>query len=227
MECDICLEKFDHSINKPLVLFRCGHTLCSKCVESLIEKKCPSCSCLIEEIRPNWSLLKIAPESEYDIAKIEALKSLNEIESIENKLEDTVNQTESNLDLIKRLKSQVECRANELTKQINLDKKELLKEIEKKCKTLNQQPQQSEPSLLKKNELKEKLSNNKLEKQQLIELKSDLTSHLSKLNLKTKDASEFADSFQFSMNEKTRLGENLIGSIKKHQVFHLVYIFLM
>ena len=36
---EICLEKFDHSINKPLVLFRCGHTLCNKCVDDLHEKK--------------------------------------------------------------------------------------------------------------------------------------------------------------------------------------------
>ena len=58
MECDICLEKFDHSLNKPLVLIRCAHTLCARCVENLVEKKCPNCNAEIEEARTNWSVLK-------------------------------------------------------------------------------------------------------------------------------------------------------------------------
>jgi hypothetical protein len=43
MECDICFEKFDKSINKPLSLFRCAHTICANCVKNLPTKECPTC----------------------------------------------------------------------------------------------------------------------------------------------------------------------------------------
>ena len=223
MECDICLEKFDHSINKPLVLFRCGHTLCSKCVNNLVEKKCPTCNGLIEETRPNWALLKTAVESDYDKMKSELLKSLSEIESLEKKLETTEQQkSEKNLDLIKRLKSQVQSRADEHVKQINSDKKLLFKEIETKFKDLEQQEQAKSESETKdkKDEIKEKLNDNKFDKKQLIDLKPELINRLSILSVKAKTIGEFADSFELIVNEKTKTGENIIGEIKKYQVFY-------
>ena len=59
MECDICVENFDHLQRIPLLLFRCAHTLCASCVEKLVEKKCPCCNGVIQETRTNWSLLSL------------------------------------------------------------------------------------------------------------------------------------------------------------------------
>jgi len=221
MECEICLEKFDHSINKPLVLFRCGHTLCSKCVDNLHEKKCHNCSDPIEDIRPNWAVLKTTPESEYDKMKADLLKSLTEIELLEKNIQNTEQKNSSNL--IKQLKKQVEHRSIELIKQINLNKRQLFKEIETKFRPQNQI---LDSSLLqtkeKKEELKQKLNENKYDKQQLIDLRPELTSHLSKLSLKEKRIAECEDSFELIANEKMRFEENLIGEIKKKKV---VYFF--
>ncbi len=74
MECDICFEKFDHSLNKPVALIRCLHTICSACLKRLKEKKCPTCNRPIEDSETNWHLLKHVAESEYDKFKLEVIK---------------------------------------------------------------------------------------------------------------------------------------------------------
>ena len=59
MKCQICFEKFDHSKNKPYVLIPCTHTVCSKCVLSLKETKCPTCSRVFRDKNPNCKHLRI------------------------------------------------------------------------------------------------------------------------------------------------------------------------
>ena len=128
MECDICLEKFDHSLNKPLVLIRCAHTICAKCVDNLVEKKCPTCNCDIEETRTNWSILKTAIESDYDKLKAELDKTFNEIESLEKKLNKAKEiKIEENYNRVKIVKNHVEKQANELIKLINENKKRMFR----------------------------------------------------------------------------------------------------
>ena len=215
MECDICFEKFDHSINKPLVLFRCAHTMCSKCVSLLSEPKCPSCGCVIEETRPNWSLLKTVPESDYDKLKSDLTKSISEIELLEKGFTETEQRKkEENSNLIKSLRSQVENRANDLIKQINMNKKNLFKEIDTNCKSLNNR----EPQLYfvqtdeKREETKEKINSNKFGKEQLLDLNVEFISRRSEL--KSQMNSKSVESYEFSINENTKIGENFIGEIR-------------
>ena len=69
MDCDICYESFDHLERKPLLLLRCAHTLCASCVSSLTDKKCPSCSGIIEDTQTNWSMLKVVVDSKFEEGK--------------------------------------------------------------------------------------------------------------------------------------------------------------
>ena len=123
MDCEICFDKFDHSFNKPMVLIRCGHTVCAKCVNNLAEKKCPSCNMAIKETLVNWAILKIVADSEYDMLKSELEKTMNDIESIENKLiKDKEEKIKANLSHVQTTKKKVEKQANEIIKLINENK---------------------------------------------------------------------------------------------------------
>lgn len=217
MECDICLEKFDHSLNKPLVLIRCAHTLCSKCVKNLAENKCPSCNSVIEETKTNWSILKTASDSEYDKVKLELERTLNEIESLEKKLFETKEKRiDENTHKAKLVKTQVEKQANDLIKLINENKKRLFKEIETNTKNLNKKiADLALCSNEKREEIKESLNKNDFEKEQMTCLKSELIKHKPEFNTKVDKINKFSESFEFCLNTKTTIGEDFIGEIKQ------------
>jgi hypothetical protein len=84
MECDICIEPYDHSIRKPCSLSSCSHTYCLKCLEQL--NICPKCNEPIKGKNINIALLNFIPESSYDKLKTTTLKSCIEINEIMNNL---------------------------------------------------------------------------------------------------------------------------------------------
>jgi len=86
MECDICIEPYDHSIRKPCSLSSCPHTFCLKCVDQLNNNKCPHCNEPIKGKHINIGLLKLIPESKSDQLKTKSLKACIEINEIKNKL---------------------------------------------------------------------------------------------------------------------------------------------
>jgi hypothetical protein len=104
MNCDICLEPFDHSIRKPCSLSSCPHTYCLKCLEQF--HKCPQCNEPIKGKNINIALLKFIPESNYDKLKAITLKSCIEANDIKNKLkasnEEKLNIHETKLKSIKQ-----------------------------------------------------------------------------------------------------------------------------
>ncbi len=104
MECDICIEPYDHSIRKPCSLSSCPHTYCLKCLEQL--NICPKCNEPIKGKNINIALLKFIPESNYDKLKAITLKSCIEANDIKNKLkasnEEKLNIHETKLKSIKQ-----------------------------------------------------------------------------------------------------------------------------
>ena len=91
MNCDICLEAFDHSIRRPFVLAGCGHTYCSSCLDQLANKKCSQCRKPFKEKNPNILLLSLIPQSSYDKLKADSLKALSEINEAKQDLKDSRN----------------------------------------------------------------------------------------------------------------------------------------
>jgi hypothetical protein len=129
MDCEICFEKFDHSLNKPLSLYKCGHTLCALCFKRLNNKTCPMCNTQIEDTSINWVVLKQVAESEYDMERSEVVKNLSET------IKCTEEKKEQNNNLAKLFKNQVENHCNKThINQINSYKKQLFSKIEKKMK---------------------------------------------------------------------------------------------
>lgn len=155
MECDICFEKFDHSLNKPVALIRCLHTICSACLKRLKEKKCPTCNRPIEDSETNWHLLKHVAESEYDKFKLEVIKYLSSQESKTTQSDEIkLKKKEKYNNLIKLLKSQLETFYNEAIKQMNQRKQTYFKDIEKLVKFLIKDTTEYKPNeLVHRNEV--------------------------------------------------------------------------
>jgi hypothetical protein len=53
MQCEICLNKYDHSRHKPYFL-SCPHTFCIDCLNRLQENKCPACQSKFQEKFPKY-----------------------------------------------------------------------------------------------------------------------------------------------------------------------------
>jgi hypothetical protein len=58
LTCQVCLLSFDQNDRKPMVLDKCGHSVCLKCIESLTERKCPKCRACFDKTLKNYSLLE-------------------------------------------------------------------------------------------------------------------------------------------------------------------------
>ncbi len=221
MECDICLEKFDHSFNKPMVLFKCAHTICHKCVDALEVKKCPSCNSLIEDSQTNWSLLKHVPESEYDKKRAELVTTLAKFENKKMQLSESAQKKRDvDANLMKKLKNKVELQSNELIKQIYANKKQLFKEIESYCKNLNRNESLTESiPVYEKDEEREKtikdaLNKNTLGKDWLDITNASLLEQIIELENKLAIINGSTPSIEFCLNKNTKIEHNFIGEIK-------------
>lgn len=78
LECDICCNSYGSNIREPKILARCGHTICSECIESLrrtadrvYDIQCPHCRVVtpVNEIRTNYAI-SAAIDSPSDQKKI-------------------------------------------------------------------------------------------------------------------------------------------------------------
>jgi hypothetical protein len=115
MNCEICLNQYDHSIHKPYSL-SCPHTVCISCVNQLNENKCPLCKTEIKAKNPNIALLNFIPESAYDKLKASSQKILIELNEIKN-----------------ALKYKSETKLNDYLNKINSTRIKIKNETNKNC----------------------------------------------------------------------------------------------
>ena len=107
MDCDICLNPYDHSKHKPFSL-TCPHTVCLECLNKLNTKYCPHCKEQIKAKYPNLALIKLIPESEYDKIRNKLEKTIIEVNDLKQKLTtECENKLESGLTRFKSLKNEV------------------------------------------------------------------------------------------------------------------------
>jgi chromosome segregation ATPase len=136
----------------------------------------------IEETKPNWSILKLTPESEYDKQKKELETVLSEIISSQQFFENTTKKKkiEQINERVKLIKKQID-KSNEHIKQININKKNLFTEIDKYAKelkkTLNHfKFRNQEQSLIN---IKETLVKNKLTLENIIAANQNFSANIS------------------------------------------------
>ena len=48
IECEICIQSYDHNKNRPMSLYPCPHTICLECFTKLERSKCPICKEVIQ-----------------------------------------------------------------------------------------------------------------------------------------------------------------------------------
>ena len=48
IECEICVQPYDHNKNRPVSLYPCPHTICVECFGKLERSKCPICKEVIQ-----------------------------------------------------------------------------------------------------------------------------------------------------------------------------------
>lgn len=128
MQCEICLQCYDHSKHKPYFL-SCPHTFCLDCLNRLQENKCPACQKTFNEKYPNLALLQIIPKSDYDKLKNELEHCLNEIADLKVRLdENSDKKLKENLIRINSLRTEIKKKTNEIIISIQNLQKKLLNE---------------------------------------------------------------------------------------------------
>ena len=131
MNCEICQDSFNLAEKKPLLLLPCCHTYCSECILQLKEPTCPNCRQLIMSTKPNWSFMKLLPESKVDKLKADIKSYLNQTESLKAKFH---SQLEQKLDVSKtkitQWNSQIVSKTNELINMMYGIQKNLLNQTE-------------------------------------------------------------------------------------------------
>jgi len=175
-------------------------------------------------LKTNWSILKLAPESEFDIQKYQLENILNEIILNQQNFENITKKKklEHINERVRFIKKQIEDLKNEHIKKINNNKKYLFTELDNYAKemkrTLNDfRFSKSEQSLknlkdnIDKNEFSlEKLTaSNYLYKNNISSYKSESNGLMKKLN----------GTFHFYPNLDTKIENDFIGSIKQFNFY--------
>ena len=119
MNCEICQEQFDLAEKKPFVLMPCIHSYCSECINKFKESKCPNCRQSFYSAKPNWTLLKLLPESRVDKLKQNIQNYSNQIECLKEQFRLSLEQKFSeNRIKINKINSQIFAKTNELINEI-------------------------------------------------------------------------------------------------------------
>jgi hypothetical protein len=216
MNCDVCLEPFDHSIHKPCHL-ACPHTFCLSCLNQLTTKKCPTCNKTFVDKNPNIALLKWIPESSYDLLKAETLKELIEIneakKNIKSSREEKLNLREIELKSIKQI---IKDETSKMINKLRQNEKKLTKECERMLDKLNADLDSNkyENNVLFQFKSKEKIENNDLNEIELNNLKTKIPELKKHLNHFLDKIKNYENQYEFIQNKISN--DNLsIGEIKK------------
>jgi len=225
MNCEICLEPFDHSIHKPHHL-ECPHTYCLSCLKKLTNNKCPTCNKLFNQKNPNMALLKLIPESVYDKLKGEVLKACIELKEIDQDLkisrQSKINTHETRSKSIKQKISNETnkminiLRQNEKTLNAECDK--ILKEVRAKL-DINNSIDYSE--LLTIFSSKEKIEKDVFDEEKLKDLNNLIPKLKHKLNELSIQIKKYENKYEFIPNNISN--DNLLSIGQMHTVIYFFH----
>lgn len=175
MDCELCFDKYDHSLHRPFSL-QCLHTFCFNCMKQLTS--CPVCKGPIGSRTPNWALLRLVPESAYDNSKTEFLRVLSEINELKSRIDKNKEVKLKDNELkIKDIRKEIHYETDKLIQNL-LSNRDILKsqldsiETEMKNSLTNQGLTNSINTL---NNAKKEVEENNLNEQQLANLNKEAT----------------------------------------------------
>lgn len=202
MECEICMEYFDHSIHEPYVLIPCSHTFCISCIQKLQNDSCPTCKRKTIDKNPNWIMFKIVEKSFYDKTKQSLVESLNEINSLKFKFESVKERKylENSLKL-KSLRNDINSKTNELINSLLNKREKLLDEANNVEDFLTQSLGQITFETDFVSETKRELETNELDENHLNKLFTRTNLLKSELENKITLVEQFANDYGFTLNK--------------------------
>ncbi len=222
-ECQLCLEKYDHSIHRPYTLSCMTHTFCISCLNRLNNNKCPTCKIVIKGKSPNLALLNLTPLSNYDKLKSEIFKTLNEVQDYQDiylkRRELTLNEHKIKLDsIIKATNDMVQEKMNQLiVNQVELNDK--IKSIEFNLNNRFESNDISSEAII---ESKKKLERNELSEDMIKNLKIEIEQKIKKLNELNKEVENFNENYFFIPNNSDcSVGEIKTGEMVNFEFYSL------
>lgn len=222
MDCDICLNPYDHSKHKPFSL-TCPHTVCLECLNKLNTKYCPHCKEQIKAKYPNLALIKLIPESEYDKIRNKLEKTIIEVNDLKQKLTtECENKLESGLTRFKSLKNEINEKTADLINSIMQHQKKLLEELNTYENSLKYSIKKLKIDSRIENSINEGrngLEKNLLNEDEMIKLNNDIASNTYILHKMLMEINKLNQVYEFSnrqdnFNELGFFGE--IISKKQH-----------
>lgn len=219
MNCQVCFENYNDKENRPYTITPCGHSFCTKCLDSLTDKSCPKCRREINDKIINYAILDLLDLNLVPDINATLKKSINscfnEIDELKDTYQAKLNtKLSENQNQIQIVKNAINKQANNITKMINNSKKELIMEADSIMNNSNSKLSDSfENDLTNKSiEYKAKISTlNQFEKIELNTLYEDLIQTKDELILKIDLLNKFNNSVKFEPNKQ--LNSNLIGSL--------------
>jgi hypothetical protein len=153
--CSVCYEEFNTDICKPLMLDRCGHSFCKKCIFNFIDMSCPKCRTRFKKTHPNYALIDtLTSTSNVSSDAINYLNTLqNNIDNYSELFSSNMKANEIFLNTNKRINQWVEKENEKIYDYIIKKRQKLNAKEEKLLKNLNERKR----SLIKEcDELKQK-----------------------------------------------------------------------
>lgn len=220
MDCDICLNPYDHSKHKPFSL-TCPHTVCLDCLNKLNTKFCPSCKDPIKAKYPNLALIKLIPESKYDKLRSQLEKTIVETNDLKQKqYKEFELKLEQNLDNIKTIKEEINQKTSQLINLILKHQKNLLDETNV-CETSLQlslrKLRVDNQMEMKINDAKLSLERNALNEAELDELNSEIEKIKSFISKTITEMDKLNENYQFILKKNMDTETCVFGELKTNE----------
>lgn len=204
MECEICMENFDHSKHEPYVLIPCSHTFCISCINKLGNHTCPTCKRNYLDTNPNWIMFKIVQKSNYDKMKQTLFDDINEINSLKFKFKSNKEKKVlENKIRLRTLREEINSKTNEIINSLLAKREKLLSETIYIEDYLNKSLDQIEVNT-KISETKKELEKNELEEVQLVRLSDSVSSCKLDLESKIDLIEQFSNEYIFVAKESSQ-----------------------
>ncbi len=226
MDCKICYEIYDNALRKPISL-SCGHTFCSRCLDTLSRmgnNECSICKKRITSKLSNFALLDVIDTQQ----KVES-KLVEEIENYTKQMEkikkDIYYRCYQNLEnfynMINSIKNKINNRSSQLIKQIERQRIELNEE----ANSIQEVQSQKIKSILKRYEYDLPKDYRKMEKQELEKIKLQLSKAVAISNPENDVLKNVEIPVQFDFEDKIerKIGTFKIDEATRHSLSDKVY----
>lgn len=205
IECEICLNRYDHSKYLPQLISPCMHVACFACLVKT--EFCPHCLNKFTSKQTSWKLVELIPESNYDKLKLNLKQLIEDIAKYKTEFSLEHNkQIDKNIFKMNQLRNDISEASARLTEQIRLNKKKLLEETKNLESFLIGKLNQIKIDDLKNlNKIELSLDNNEFNEDELDKLNNEYYVH--KLNIigQIKKLESFNNNYELKLFEnKTR-----------------------